>query len=125
MRDPRPRGWGSRALRRPVRFFVHDIRFDDTIWLDDGDGEESSVVSVTRFDSMGHHLDSDMKLRVIVMQLGRVQEPVARAHSRVTGGAVNAGSYSGRPASRSRDSRNSRSQPDSNTAGSGSGRAGW
>jgi len=71
-------------LRRPVRFFVHDIRFDDTIWLDDGDGEESSVVSVTRFDSMGHHLDSDMKLRVIVMQLGRVQEPVARAHSRVT-----------------------------------------
>lgn len=63
-------------MRRPVRFFVHDIRPDQTLWLEDEEGEESSVVSVTRYDSMGHGCYDHMKLRVITMQLGRAQEPV-------------------------------------------------
>lgn len=61
-------------MRRPVRFFVHDINFDQTIWLDDGDGEESSVVDVKRYDAMGHGRWKDGKLRVVVMQLGRAEE---------------------------------------------------
>lgn len=62
-------------MRRPVRFFVHKIAHDSTLWLDDGEGEESSVVSVTTFDAMGHGRDSDRQLRVVIMQLGAPTTP--------------------------------------------------
>lgn len=62
-------------MRRPVRFFVQEIRFDGTLWLDDGKGEESSVVEVKSFDSMGHGRDEDRKLRVVIMQIGRAVDP--------------------------------------------------
>lgn len=62
-------------MRRPIRFSVHTIMPDGTLWLDDGEGEESSVVSVKTYDSMGHGCSGHTRLQVIIMQLGRVQVP--------------------------------------------------
>jgi hypothetical protein len=61
--------------RRPVRFFVHEIAMEGTLWLEESDGERGEVLSVTPFDSMGHGNYHDRKLRVVIMQTGPEVRP--------------------------------------------------